>query len=99
MRDLLTAGPVTIDTLPPALRSNWVASDGEVRIEVAPRGDANDNAVLHRFVDAVRGVAPEASGAPVFVVEAAATIVRAFLEAGVLSLISIAIILFVRCAA
>ena len=83
---MLTAAPVTIDSLPPSLKSAWVASDGEVRIEVAPRGDANDNTVLHRFVDAVRAVAPEASGAPVFVVEAAATIVRAFLEAGVWSL-------------
>jgi hopanoid biosynthesis associated RND transporter like protein HpnN len=95
VRDLLTAAPVTIDTLPPALRNDWVSSDGEVRIEVAPSGDANDNAVLRRFVDAVRGVAPEASGTPVFVVEAARTIVRAFLEAGVWSLASIALILFV----
>jgi hopanoid biosynthesis associated RND transporter like protein HpnN len=95
VRDLLTAAPVTIDTLPPSLKSAWVASDGEVRIEVAPSGDANDNTVLHRFVDAVRKVAPEASGAPVFIVEAAATIVRAFLEAAVWSLASIALILFV----
>jgi hopanoid biosynthesis associated RND transporter like protein HpnN len=95
VRDLLTAAPVTIDTLPPLLKSAWVSSDGEVRIEVAPSGDANDNAVLHRFVEAVRGVAPQASGTPVFVVEAAATIVRAFLEAAVWSLASIAIILFV----
>ena len=95
VRDLLTAEHVTIDTLPPSLRSAWVSADGEVRIEVAPSGDANDNAVLRRFVDAVRGVAPEASGAPVFVVEAAATIVRAFLEAAVWSLASIALILFV----
>ena len=45
---------VTLDTLPPSLKSAWVAPDGEVRIEVAPSGDGNDNAVLHRFVDAVR---------------------------------------------
>jgi uncharacterized protein len=95
VRDLLTAEHVTIDTLPPSLKSAWVADDGEVRIEVAPRGDANDNTVLHRFVDAVRGVAPGATGTPIFVVEAAATIVRAFLEAAVWSLASIAIILFV----
>jgi hopanoid biosynthesis associated RND transporter like protein HpnN len=95
VRDLLTAGPVTIDTLPPSLKSAWVAPDGEVRIEVAPSGDANDNAVLHRFVDAVREVAPDASGTPVFVVEAAATIVKAFLEAALWSLASIALILFV----
>ena len=95
MRDLFKAEPVTIDTLPPSLKSDWVAPDGEVRIEVAPSGDGNDNAVLHRFVDAVRGVAPEATGAPVFIVEAAATIVKAFLQAAVWSLLSIALILFV----
>jgi hopanoid biosynthesis associated RND transporter like protein HpnN len=95
VRNLLSAEHVTIDTLPPALKSAWVAPDGEVRIEARPSGDGNDNAVLHRFVDAVREVAPEASGAPVFIVEAAATIVKAFFQAAVLSLLSIALILFV----
>jgi len=95
VRDLLTAEHVTIDLLPPSLRSDWVSAGGQVRIEAAPRGDANDNAVLRRFVEAVHGVAPDATGAPVFVVEAAATIVRAFLEAAVWSLVSIAVILFV----
>ncbi len=95
VRDLLTAEHVTIDTLPPSLRSAWVSADGEVRIEVVPTGDGNNNAVLRRFVEAVRGVSPQASGTPVFIVEAAATIVRAFLEAAVWSLASIALILFV----
>jgi uncharacterized protein len=95
VRDLVSAEHVTIDTLPPMLRSAWVAADGEVRIEARPSGDGNDNAVLHRFVDAVRKVAPQASGAPVFIVEAAATIVKAFLQAAVWSLLSIALILFV----
>jgi hopanoid biosynthesis associated RND transporter like protein HpnN len=95
VRDLLSAEHVTLDTLPPSLKSAWVAADGEVRIEVAPSGEGNDNAVLHRFVDAVRKVAPEATGAPIFVVEAAATIVKAFLQAAVWSLASIALILFV----
>ncbi len=95
VRDTLSAEHVTIDTLPPALKSAWVAPDGEVRIEARPSGDGNDNAVLSRFVDAVRKVAPEASGAPVFIVEAAATIVKAFLQAAVWSLLSIALILFI----
>jgi predicted RND superfamily exporter protein len=43
----------------------------------------------------VRTVAPQASGAPIFVVEAAATIVKAVLEAAVWSVASIALILFV----
>ena len=95
VRELLTAEHVTIDTLPPALKSAWIAADGEVRIEARPSGDGNDNVVLHRFVDAVRKVAPQASGGPVFIVEAAATIVKAFLQAAVWSLLSIALILFV----
>ena len=95
VRDLLTAEHVTIDTLPPLLRSAWIAADGEVRVEVAPSGDGNDNAVLRRFVDAVRAVAPQASGAPIFIVEAAKTIVKAFLQAAVWSVASIALILFV----
>ena len=95
VRNLLSAEHVTLDTLPPALKRDWIAPDGEVRIEARPSGDGNDNAVLHRFVDAVRKVAPEASGAPVFIVEAAATIVKAFLQAAVWSLLSIALILFV----
>ena len=95
VRDILSAQHVTIDTLPPALKSAWIAPDGEVRIEARPSGDGNDNAVLHRFVDAVRKVAPEASGAPVFIVEAAATIVKAFFQAAAWSLLLIALILFI----
>ena len=95
MRDLLSAEPVTLDSLPADLKSAWVAPDGEVRIEVAPKGDSNDNRVLSRFVEAVRKVAPQATGTPIFIVEAAATIVKAFLQAAGLSLASIALILYV----
>jgi len=95
VRALLTAEHVTIDALPPSLKSAWVSADGEVRIEAEPQRDGNDNAVLRRFVEAVRGAAPQATGTPVFIVEAAATIVKAFLQAAVWSLASIALILFV----
>ncbi len=95
VRDLLSAEPVTLESLPPDLKRDWVAPDGEVRIEAAPKGDGNDNAVLRRFVEAVRKAAPQATGTPVFIVEAAATVVKAFLQAAALSLVSIALILFV----
>ncbi|HEY1780890.1 MAG TPA: MMPL family transporter [Roseiarcus sp.] len=95
VRDLFKAEPVTLETLPPALKSDWVAPNGEVKVEVAPSGDGNDNAVLRRFVDTVRAVAPQATGAPVFIVEAAATIVKAFFQAAAWSLAAIALILFV----
>ena len=95
VRNLLNAEPVSIATLPPALKRNWVSSDGRVRVEVAPKGDGNDNAVLRRFVVAVRGVAAEATGQPIFIIEAATTVIKAFLQAGILSLVLIALILFV----
>jgi hopanoid biosynthesis associated RND transporter like protein HpnN len=95
VRDLLAAEPVTLDSLPAELKSDWIAPDGDARIELAPRGDANDNTVLRRFVDAVRKVAPRATGTPIFVIEAAATIVKAFLEAALWSLLSITLILFI----
>ena len=95
VRDLLTAEHVSIETLPPSLRARWISADGQVRIEVAPEGDGNDNATLRRFVTAIRSVAPEAVGKPIFVIEAAATIVKAFAQAGVFSVVSITLILFV----
>ncbi|HEX3342317.1 MAG TPA: MMPL family transporter [Pseudolabrys sp.] len=95
VRDLLTAEHVSIETLPPSLRARWISADGQVRIEVAPEGDGNDNATLRRFVTAIRSVAPEAVGKPVFVIEAAATIVKAFAQAGIFSVVSITLILFV----
>src|SRR5262249_2671560 len=43
VRRLLTAGPVTIESLPSALQRTWISPDGRARIEVAPKGDGNDN--------------------------------------------------------
>jgi uncharacterized protein len=95
VRRLLTAEPVSIETLPPALKSNWMSADGRARIEVAPKGDGNDNAVLSQFVTAVRTIEPDAAGKPIFIIEAAATMVKAFLQAGALSVVAIALILFI----
>jgi uncharacterized protein len=95
VRKLLTAQPVSLDTLPPALKQLWVAADGRALIGVAPKGDANDNENLSRFVAAVRTVVPDAAGTPVSITEAAITMVTAFVEAGILSVFAIALILFV----
>jgi predicted RND superfamily exporter protein len=95
VRSLLAAEHVTIETLPQSLTRRWVSAEGVHRIEVAPSGDGNDNANLERFVEAVRNVAPAAAGKPVFVIEAAATIVKAFIQAAIWSVASIAVILFI----
>jgi len=93
LRTSLGAEPVTLDRLPPDLVRDWVAADGRARVEVFPAGDANDNATLARFVDAVRRVAPDATGAPVSIQESSRTITRAFAEAGVWAFLGILVIL------
>jgi hopanoid biosynthesis associated RND transporter like protein HpnN len=93
LRLALDAQPVTLQTLPADLVRDWVSVDGRARIEVYPNGDANDNAVLERFVRAVRQVAPDATGAPVSIQESSRTIVTAFVQAGVLALVAITALL------
>jgi hopanoid biosynthesis associated RND transporter like protein HpnN len=95
VRAMLSAEPVTLQTLPPELSADWVAKDGRARAEAAPRGDSNSNAVLVRFARAVRAVAPDASGPPISVQEASKTISGAFIEAGLLSLAFITVLLLV----
>src|SRR5207237_5008322 len=75
LRAAMQAGPVTLETLPQDLKRDWIAADGRARIEVFPKGDANDNATLTRFVSVVRTLAPDATGAPVSVHEWSRTIV------------------------
>lgn len=95
LRTSLTAERVTLDTLPPDVARDWVAEDGRARVEVTPKGDANDNETMRRFAVAVLAVAPEATGTPVLIQESANTVVKAFIEAGALAFASIIVILLV----
>jgi hopanoid biosynthesis associated RND transporter like protein HpnN len=93
LRMLMSPEPISRETLPPDLVADWVATDGRARVEVYPKGDANDNAALTRFANAVRAIAPHATGTPVVIVEAGRTVVRSFIEAGLFALAAIFIIL------
>ena len=94
IRSALTAQPVTLQSLPPEITQQWITSNGHARVSIAPRGDANDNAVLERFIDAVAKVAPDATGNPIGIREGGRTVVDAFIEAGVLSFLAITALLF-----
>ena len=89
----LTAEAVSADTLPTDLVRDWIGKDGRARIQVFPKGDANDNATLQLFTRAVLAVAPEATGAPISVQESSRTIVHAFQQAGAWALLSITVLL------
>lgn len=93
LREALTAERVERATLPAELVREWVAPDGESRIEVMPRGDVRDNAILADFRSAVLRVAPQATGLAITVQASAETISRALLVAGVTAVVTISIVL------
>jgi uncharacterized protein len=95
LRAMLSAQKVTLESIPPDLRSQWIAPDGQARITVSPRGDPRDNEVLRQFAEAVLAVAPDAVGGPVSILEASRTIIKAFAEAGAFALLSIFILLWI----
>ena len=89
VRAILQPYPVTVKTLPADLVRDWVSPNGVYRVEVYPRDTANTNASLRAFTAAVRKVAPTVTGTPIVIQESGRTIVRAFLQAGVLSFVVI----------
>jgi predicted RND superfamily exporter protein len=91
----LMAEPVTRASLPPDVVRDWVAPDGRMRIEIWPKGDANDNTTIRRFARAVQAVQPGATGEAIGSTEWGGTIVEAFAEAAALALLSIAILLWI----
>jgi len=93
IRLALSAAPVTDDTLPSALRRDWVTPRGQARIEVYPSGDARNNTVLKSFAASLRTIAPDATGAPVSIGEAAETVMRAFATAAIIAAVAIALML------
>jgi uncharacterized protein len=93
LRTMLRAEPVTLQTLPPDLVQDWLVGDGRARIQVFPAGESNDNRTLRRFSQAVRTVAPDATGTPISIQEAAGTVVGAFIRAGIWSFLAITTLL------
>jgi hypothetical protein len=95
MRLALQAAPVSLGTIPPDVRNDWVSADGRYRVQVFPRGDARDPDALRAFVSAVRQVVPGATGMPVEIQESARTVIGAFATAGILAVAAITLLLVI----
>ena len=95
LSDSLTPDHVTLDTLPPAMKREWIAPSGVARVQVFPKDISNDPQVLSNFSDAVLSIAPGATGASIAIRESGRTIVGAFIEAGILSFLTILVLLAV----
>ena len=94
VRSSLKPEPISVETLPADLKTGWLAPDGRARVEILPRGDSNDDAVLRRFADAVLKIEPAATSGAVMLVESGRTVARAFAQAGAFALGAIALLLW-----
>ncbi len=72
---------LAFEDLPESLRSRYLSRSGIARVEIFPSEDLTAPGALARFADAVRRVAPDASGAAVGTVEFARAITRALKQA------------------
>ncbi|MDA8360994.1 MAG: MMPL family transporter [Gammaproteobacteria bacterium] len=93
LQTALNAQPVTIATLPPDLRTRYVAANGAARIEVFSSLNLNSNENIRRFVQSVQQVEPDAIGTPVLLVEGGNAVVQAFREATLISFVLITVLL------
>jgi uncharacterized protein len=93
LRKALGAQAVDRSLLPQELIRDWIAPAGGARLSITPKDNSGDPNQLRAFARAVLKVEPSAILGPVSVLEAGDTIVRAFIQAGALALVSIAAIL------
>jgi uncharacterized protein len=95
LRTALSARPVSLPSIPPALARDWLLPDGRARIQVLPKEQAANSRGLAEFVAEVTAVAPDAGGAAVTIEATSATIVGSFRSAAAAAVAAIAVILFV----
>jgi hypothetical protein len=96
LRQSLMAEPVTLDDLPADLRERFIAADGRARLEIYPKENIQkDSDALRVFVDAVIAIAPDATGAPIIMLEGGRAVILAFFQAAGLAVVAITVLLVV----
>ncbi|MDN5869842.1 MAG: MMPL family transporter [Nitrococcus sp.] len=81
----LQAQEITLDSLPRELRGRYLAPDGRARVQVFSSLDLNEIPSLRQFVREVRGVAPQAIGAPVILKKGGDVVIEAFRQASMIA--------------
>lgn len=93
LRLAFEARPVSLEELPPALRSAWVTEDGRYRIQVFPTAPITNNDDMARFADAIRSVMPAATGTPLVVTAAGQEVLQSFQTATVVAAIAVILLM------
>jgi uncharacterized protein len=94
LKSEMTAQPVTLETLPPEVKNDWIAKEGEARVAIFPSGDDNNSTNLAKFVTAIRSIAPDATGPAVQIYESGRAVSNAFRTATLTALVAATLLLF-----
>ena len=89
----LMVTPFTFDELPAGVRERLIGPEERQHLVVLPAEDISEVSALNRFIEDVRGVAPNATGRPVAEWGVGAIVVAAFIQALVTALILIFLVL------
>ncbi len=93
LENLLQPRAFGIADLPRELTDRFVTQDGRYRIQVFPNENITNMDTLQRFVSTVRTITPDATDAPVTILESGKAIVLAFKRAILFALIMITLFL------
>ena len=93
LRHALRPEGVTRARLPEATRRSWVNPDGRARVELVPKAGQESSAA--EFARAVMQAEPTATGPAIGQLEWGATIIHAFVLAGICAFVSIAVLLWI----
>ncbi len=94
LRNALNAEPVTLDSIPPDIKRDWLLPDGRARVQVLSTPAARNSQGLAKFVAEVTQIAPNAAGPAVTIEATAETIVSSFRFAAIIAIVAITAILF-----
>ena len=92
LRKSLEASTISDAEIPTALRERFITKNGKARIDLYPAGNIQSRKALINFVKDVQKVSPQATGAPVSIYEAGNTVVEAFIQAGITTILLIGIL-------
>lgn len=92
---LLSPTPITLETIPADIRSDYIASTGAYRLVIHPNGRMSETKTLHHFVQELESVTPDICGPALEIIASAQTITHAFITAALCAIVAIALILLV----
>ncbi len=88
----LMAERVELADLPVSLHDRMITAEGAALVEIYPKRDLNDERALAEFVAEVRGIASDATGSSVYMLEASRTIMASLKQALATALVLVGIV-------